>query len=62
MVKLSRSYRIVNGSDQQLLVNNPDNVMAFRKGKATLLFNFDPVRSYEGYLIPVAEEGAFFSS
>lgn len=59
MVKLSRSYRIVNGSDQQLLVNNPDNVMAFRKGKATLLFNFDPVRSYEGYLIPVAEEGEY---
>ena len=59
MVALSKSYRIVNGHDSQLLVNNPDHVMAFKKGKATLIFNFDPVRSYEGYLIPVAEEGEY---
>ena len=59
MVKLARSNRILNGNDQQLLVNNPDSVMAFKKGKATLIFNFDPSRSYEGYLIPVAEEGEY---
>ena len=50
---------MVGGHDQQLLVNNEDNVIAYRKGKALFFFNFDPSRSYDGYFVPVPEAGEY---
>ena len=59
MVQLSKSYKVVGGHDQQLLVNNEDNVIAYRKGRALFFFNFDPSRSYDGYFVPVPEAGEY---
>ena len=33
--------------------------MAYEKGKGLFLFNFDPVRSYEGYFIPTRKTGSY---
>ena len=59
MVAAAKKYRVIGGHDKQLLVHNGDNVLAYQKGGATFVFNFDPSRSYDGYLVPVAEEGEY---
>ena len=59
MVEMAKKNRVLTGKDTQLLVHNGDKVMAYKKGTATFVYNFDPYRSYEGYLIPVAEVGEY---
>ena len=59
MVEMAKKNRVLTGKDTQLLVHNGDKVMAYKKGTATFVYNFDPYRSYEGYLIPVAEAGEY---
>ena len=59
MVSMAKEYKVLSGQDKQLLVHNGDNVMAYKKGDATFIFNFDPSRCYDGYLIPMAEEGNY---
>ena len=50
---------MLSGKDRQLLVNNGDKVMAYKKGTALFVYNLDPSRSYEGYRISVPEEGEY---
>ncbi len=59
MVAMAKKQHVISGQDKQLLVHNGDNVLAYKKGGATFIFNFDPTRSYDGYLVPVAEEGEY---
>ena len=59
MVKLAKKAKVIGADDQQLLVNDGDKVMAYQKGNALFVYNFDPTRSYEGYLIPAPEEGDY---
>jgi 1,4-alpha-glucan branching enzyme len=59
MVELARKNRVLSGKDRQLWVHNADKVLAYKKGTALFAYNLDPTRSYEGYWIPVPEEGAY---
>ena len=59
MVAAAKKHRVIGGRDKQLLVHNGDNVLVYKKGGATFIYNFDPSRSYDGYLIPVAEAGEY---
>lgn len=59
MVKMAKESGVIGGQDTQLLVHNGDHVMAYQKGGAFFVFNFDPTRSYNGYLVPVKEEGDY---
>ena len=59
MVADAKKYRVIAAQDKQLLVHNGDNVLVYQKGGATFAFNFDPTRSYDGYFVPVAEEGDY---
>ncbi len=59
MVSFARRHRVIQGRDQQLLVHNADNVMAYKKGGGTFVFNFDPNRSYDGYFVPTAASGKY---
>ena len=59
MVAMAKKYKVIPGHDKQLLVHNGDNVVAYKKGGATFVFNFDPSRSYDGYLVPMAEAGDY---
>lgn len=59
MVAMAKNNHVIGGQDKQLLVHNSDNVLAYDKGGATFIFNFDPTRSYDGYLVPMAEEGEY---
>ena len=59
MVAAAKKHRVIAAQDKQLLVHNGDNVLVYQKGGATFAFNFDPCRSYEGYFVPMAEEGEY---
>ena len=59
MVAMAKKCRVIGGKGQQYLVHNADNVLVYKKGSAEFIFNFDPDRSYEGYFVPVAEEGEY---
>lgn len=59
MVAMAKKAKVIGGQDTQLLVHNGDHVMAYQKGGAFFVFNFDPTRSYNGYLIPVKEAGDY---
>ena len=59
MVANAKSCGVIGGNDRQLLVHNGDNVLAYQKGDAAFVYNFDPSRSYEGYFVPVAEAGEY---
>ena len=59
MVDMAKKNRVLTGKDNQLLVHNSDKVMAYQKGSGLFVYNFDPGRSYEGYLIPTPEAGEY---
>ncbi len=59
MVAQAKKNRVIGGQDKQLLVHNGDNVLAYQKGGAMFVFNFDPNRSYYGYFIPTADVGDY---
>lgn len=59
MVAMAKRDGVLSGWDKQLLVHNGDHVLAFDKGGATCIFNFDPTRSYDGYFIPMSKEGEY---
>ena len=59
MVKLLRSNRILQGKDRQLWVDNNAKTLVYEKNKAIFAFNLHPVHSYEGYFVPVTEEGEY---
>ncbi|MBE6942282.1 MAG: 1,4-alpha-glucan-branching enzyme [Ruminococcaceae bacterium] len=59
MLARAKKHRVLARPDKQLLVHNDDNVLAYQKGGGTYVFNFDPSRSYEGYFVPMDEEGEY---
>ncbi len=59
MVDMAKKNRVLTGKDKQLLANDGDRVLAYKRGTATFVFNFDPSRSYDNYQIPIAEEGDY---
>ena len=59
MVAMAKRHKVLSGKDKQLLVHNGDHVLAYKKGGATFIFNFDPSHSYDGYEIPTAETGDY---
>ena len=34
-------------------------MLVYKTGGATFVYNFDPTRCYDGYLVPMAEEGTY---
>ncbi len=59
MIAKAKKHKVIARQDKQLLVHNADNVLAYQKGGAAFVFNFDPSRSYDGYFVPMAEEGEY---
>ena len=59
MVAMAKEQKVIGGQDKQLLVHNADHVLVYQKGEASFVFNFDPTRCYDGYLVPMAEEGDY---
>ena len=50
------AVRAMKGEPVELLANEPDKVLAYMRGKLMFVFNFNPVKSFEGYgvIVPPA--------
>ena len=59
MVAAAKKMRVLQSQDKQLYVSNWDKIMAYRKGKAVFAFNFHGENSYDGFFLPVQEEGKY---
>ncbi|MBP3304769.1 MAG: alpha amylase C-terminal domain-containing protein [Oscillospiraceae bacterium] len=59
MVAMAKKQKVLQGQDKQLWLHNRDKVLVYKKGGALFAFNFHCNRSYEGYFVPVSEEGQY---
>ncbi len=59
MVQNLRKNRVLQGKDTQLWLDNTAKTLVYEKGKAVFAFNLHPVASYEGFFVPVMEEGTY---
>ena len=59
MVDVAKKNRVLSSRDKQLLLNNTDKTLVYKKGTAYFTFNFHPVNSYDGLFVPVEDEGEY---
>ncbi len=59
MIDLIKKGKLLEKESRSLWIGQGDKTMMFAKGKNVFIFNFDPTRSYEGYFVPVLEEGTY---
>jgi 1,4-alpha-glucan branching enzyme len=59
MVSLAKRVRLFRKKDKQLLLNNWDKVVAYQKGPALMVFNFNGTESFSDYYIPTEETGKY---
>ena len=59
MVALAKKTRLLSGRDTQLALDNWAKTIVYKKGSAVLAFNFHPENSYDGFFLPVQEEGEY---
>ena len=59
MIALAKEQHILSGGETQLLLNNTDKVLAYRKADTVFVFNLHPEKSFEGYPIPVRQKGTY---
>jgi len=59
MVSLAKRMRLLRKKDKQLLLNNWDKVVAYQKGPALMVFNFNGTESFANYFIPTEETGKY---
>ncbi len=59
MVDVAKKNRVLSSMDKQLYLHNTDKTLVYKKGSAYFAFNFHPVNSYDGFFLPVEEEGEY---
>ncbi|MBQ8797055.1 MAG: alpha amylase C-terminal domain-containing protein [Oscillospiraceae bacterium] len=59
MVAMAKKQKVIGGQDKQLALDNNAKTLVYKKGGALFAFNFHPVNSYEGCVIPVPEAGDY---
>ncbi len=59
MVIQGKKCRVLRGKDRQLYLHNDQKLLAYQKGSGIFAFNFHPQNSYEGFFLPVPEEGQY---
>ncbi len=58
-VGMCKRNRVVGGKDNQLMLDNTQKVLVYKKGGAVLAFNFHPVNSYDGCFLTMPEAGEY---
>ncbi len=59
MISLLKRERFMNKKAESTWIHNGDKVIMYLKGNVAFAFNFHPTNSYEGYFVPVREEGMY---
>ena len=58
-VALTKKYKVLSGQDRQLKLDNHKKTLVYEKGGLLFGYNFHPWRSYDGFFLPVPEEGTY---
>ncbi len=59
MLALCKKRKVFAKAPECLKIDGDKQVIVFKRGGITFLYNFSPVNSYEGYYIKVKEKGAY---
>ena len=59
MVEMAKRDGVISAMDKQLALDNTAKTIVYQKGSAIFAFNFHPVNSYDGFFLPVPEEGEY---
>ena len=59
MVTHNKKFRVLQGKDRQLLLDNSAKTLVYQKGTGVFAFNFHPVNSYTGCFLPMPENGKY---
>ena len=59
MIALLKEEDILSSPTQSTWIQNDDKVLMYLRGKIAFAFNFHPNQSFDGYFVPVAEEGTY---
>ncbi len=59
MVSLLKKENILSKDSVSLWIGQGDKVLMYAKGSSVFLFNFNPTQSFDGYFVPVPEEGTY---
>ncbi len=59
MVKMLKDEQVLGGKTHNLYTHQDDKVLAYSRGKAVVVFNLHPSKSFQGYFIPVGVEGRY---
>ncbi len=59
MVKLLKEEKLTEKKAESRWIHQEDKILIYTKEDTVFIFNFHPTKSYEGYFIPVGEEGTY---
>ncbi len=59
MISLLRKNDLLSLSAENRWLHQEDKILIFTKGDTVFIFNFHPTKSFEGYFVPVGEEGTY---
>jgi len=59
MVALLKEGQLLRQPAQSRWIHQQDKLLIYTKGDTVFLFNFHPTRSFDGYFVPVGEEGRY---
>ena len=59
MIKLLKEKNLLELSPINRWMHNDDKVLIYSKGDYTFVFNFHPTKSFDGYFVPVGDEGKY---
>ena len=59
MIHMIRRERVLKKSAECRWMHQKDKIIIYTKGKLVFAFNFNPEKSFEGYFVPVGEEGTY---
>lgn len=59
MIKLLKEDDLLSISAENRWLHQEDKILIYTKGDTVFIFNFNPAKSFDGYFVPVGEEGRY---
>lgn len=59
MVKLLKEERLLEKKAENRWIHQDDKILIYTKEDLVFIFNFHPTKSFDGYFVPVGEEGKY---
>ena len=59
MIHFIRRERLLKKKAESRWLHQEDKIIIYNKGNLIFVFNFHPTKSFEGYFVPVVEEGTY---